>query len=362
MVDFVVKIPSGRSPIILQLSDPQIIDSSKAAEGRLSAEESSYWTPDKKEARCYKYIREVVEATRPDLILIAGDIVYGEFDHDGEALLGFVEFMEELGIPWAPVLGNHESESRMGVDWQCEQFASAEHCLFRQRSLTGNGNYTAGIEQGGRLTRVFYMLDSNSGKPSERSLVNGHSKHPAGFGEDQIAWYTEDIGVLRMAYPDVGISFTFHIALASFEDAYAKYGYVSERGASVFPLIIDGRDESDRDIGMLLSPIHLWDGDRRVWNGLKALGVDSIFVGHDHEACAGVVYEGIRCQFGLKSSTYDSNTYLNEASIPVKGFTPAGTPLVGGTVISLTPDDGRIERVYHYYCRNVDFEMRGLGL
>lgn len=49
--------------------------------------------------------------------MIAGDIVYGEFDHDGSALLSFIEFMDSLGIPWAPVLGNHETESRMGTFW-----------------------------------------------------------------------------------------------------------------------------------------------------------------------------------------------------------------------------------------------------
>lgn len=30
MVDFVVEIPKGKKPVILQLSDPQILDSSQA--------------------------------------------------------------------------------------------------------------------------------------------------------------------------------------------------------------------------------------------------------------------------------------------------------------------------------------------
>lgn len=117
MVDFIVEIPGGKKPIILQLSDPQMLDSSQAVEGRLSPGEDTYWAKDKKEERCFKYIRETVNSTRPDLIVIAGDIVYGEFDHDGSALLSFIEFMDSLGIPWAPVLGNHETESRMGTFW-----------------------------------------------------------------------------------------------------------------------------------------------------------------------------------------------------------------------------------------------------
>ena len=186
MVDFIVEIPEGKKPVILQLSDPQMLDSSQAVKDRLSDGEGDYWAKDKKEERCFKYIRETVEKTCPDLILIAGDIVYGEFDHNGSALLSFIEFMESLSIPWAPVFGNHETESKMGADWQCQQLENAKYCLFKQRTLTGNGNYSVGIKQGGKITRAFYMVDSNSGSPSELSVANGHSVHPSGFGEDKI--------------------------------------------------------------------------------------------------------------------------------------------------------------------------------
>ncbi len=50
--------------------------------------------------------------------------------------------------------------SRLGVDWQCKQFEAAKHCLFLQRTLTGNGNYTVGIVQGGALKPFFFLLDS----------------------------------------------------------------------------------------------------------------------------------------------------------------------------------------------------------
>jgi hypothetical protein len=86
------------------------------------------------------------------------------------------------------------------------------------------------------------------------------------------------------------------------------------------------------------------------------LGVDSVLVGHDHELCASVVYEGVRLQFGLKSTTYDSNIYIDENGKLKKSWVPAGTPMIGGTVMELTPCDGTIERAYHYYCKNVEFE------
>ena len=357
MVDFIVEIPKGKTPVVLQLSDPQMLDASQAVIGRLSAGEDTYWAKDKQEERCFRYLREIITNTSPDLIVLAGDIVYGEFDHDGSAFRSFVDFMDGFGIPWAPVLGNHETESRMGADWQCAQLENAKHCLFKQRMLMGNGNYTVGLRQDGKLIRVFYMMDSNSGAPSELSVANGHSKHPAGFGDDQIAWYTEDIGKIRAISPDTKITFVFHIALHAFELAYEKYGYTRDRSSGVYPIVIDEMDPTGSDFGVILYPIDYWDKEDAVWQSFKALGVDSVCVGHDHEVSASVVYEGIRCQFGLKSSTYDSNIYVDERGKLKKSWIPAGTPLIGGTVMELTPADGTIERAYHYVCQNVTFEQ-----
>ena len=355
MTDFIIEIPNDKTPVILQLSDPQMLDSSQAVKGRLSDGEEEYWEKDKKEERCFKYIRETVENTKPDLILIAGDIVYGEFDHDGSALCSFIEFMETLNTPWAPVLGNHETESKMGVDWQCAKLENAKNCLFKQRTLTGNGNYTIGIKQNGKLLRVFYMMDSNSGNPSEKSVANGHSKHVAGFGDDQIEWFKNGITTLHKSSPDTKISFMFHIAPHAFEKTYEKYGYTRNRSTGIFPIIIDEMDKTKNDFGVILYPIDNWDKDNTVWQIFKDLGVDSVLVGHDHEVSASVVYDGIRCQFGLKSSTYDSNIYIDKEGNLKKSWIPAGTPMIGGTLMHLSPN-GEIEKAYHYYCQNVTFE------
>ena len=332
-----------------------MIDSSQALQGRLSKEESAYWEKDRKEERCFAFIRETIENTSPDLILIAGDLTYGEFDHDGSALQAFIDFIESFKIPWAPVFGNHETESEMGADWQCTQLASAQNCLFKQRNLTGNGNYSVGIKQGNKLLRVFYMLDSNAGKPSSRSIANGHSQHGAGFGEDQIAWYTENIKELRLVSPLTKIAFVFHIAISAFEKAYRKYGYM-EQSENDCPIDIDHHSDKDiDDFGYILKPFGVWDKEETVWKGLKELGVDTICVGHNHEVCASVVCEGVRFQFGLKSSTYDSNLYETATGELLQSWIPAGKPIVGGTVMELSTD-GAIEKAYHYYCKKVRFE------
>lgn len=72
-----------------------------------------------------------------------------------------------------------------------------------------------------------------------------------------------------------------------------------------------------------------WDLDGSVWEGIKKLGADSVFVGHEHCNSASVVYDGIRCQYGQKSSTYDRANYVQRDGAIVGSFTEAGDPMVG---------------------------------
>ena len=225
-VDFIVEVEEGREPIVLQLADPQIIDAGQQrTPERLSPVEQQFWYTDQVEEQCYNYLEDVITKTHPDLILIVGDIIYGEFDDSGSAMKSFVKFMDGFDIPWAPVFGNHDNESKKGVDWQCEQFVNAKNCLFKQRELTGNGNYTVGISQGGKLKRVFFMMDSNGCQNiSKESLANGHTVPSIGFGTDQITWYTEVAEEIKELSPETKYTFAFHIQPNAFLYAYEYYG------------------------------------------------------------------------------------------------------------------------------------------
>ena len=350
LVDFVVSVPADREPVILQITDTQLIDGSQCrTEDRIGASAQVFWGPDRRDEECYDYIRETVEAVKPDLILLTGDIIYGEFDDNGENFASIVEFMDSFDIPWAPIFGNHEAESKKGVDWQCAQLESAKNCLFVQRELTGNGNYTVGIEQGGELTRVFFMLDSNGcNGASAESLANAHFKMSSGFANDQIRWYTDCINEIKKMSPDTKLSFAFHIQLAVVVDAFEKYA--DENGTAHIDRL---NSKSEGDFGYISDNRNLgWDQGYVVWEGLKELGVDSIFFGHVHTHSASIVYEGIRLQFGMKSSTYDSSNFVDASGNIKSGYHLSGlTPLIGGSVLTLSPT-GEISDAYIYYCKN----------
>lgn len=340
--DFLVEVENGRDPVVLQLSDPQIM-----------------YTTDV-ESRSNYYIKQTIEAVNPDLILVTGDLIYGKFDTTkGDIFTQYVAFMESFEIPWAPVFGNHDNECPKGVDWQCEQLENAKYCLFKQGEVTGNGNYSVGIEQDGKLLRVFYMMDSNGcSEPSAAS--KGKVKATAGFGQDQIDWYTEQIRYIHQMDSEVKISFAYHIQQSIFGQAFQKYAeyddLVSSSTTLLHPLNLDAMATADAtDFGYLGRKMKgPWDANGSVFDNMKKLGVDSIFVGHEHCNSASIVYNGVRFQYGQKSSTYDRYNWLLSDGTIEGGYTmPSGAkPLIGGTVIPISQTDGSIGTGYIYYCDN----------
>ena len=351
--DFIVEVPANKTPVILQLSDTQIVDAGQTRDDTPIAVWYDRWATDQMEERCFDYLTETINATKPDFIFITGDIVYGAFDDNGSVLRRFVEFMDSFQIPWSPVFGNHDNESKMGVDWQCEQFENSKYCKFEQNTVTGNGNYSVGIAQDGVITRIFYLMDTNGcDKASAESFANKQTTAQIGFGQDQIDWYTNQITELKVASPDTKISFAFHIQPTIFVEAYyKKYGV--NHGVSEANINIDWSDKKEEgDFGYIGRRMkEPWDGNNKVYKGMKALGVDSIFVGHEHANSGSIVYDGIRFQFGQKSSEYCRfNSISSSGKITTQEYIPSGSvAMVGGSVMSLA-EDGTIINPYIYLC------------
>ena len=353
--DFIVEVPAGRDPVVLQLTDTQLIDSAQARSS-LSQSYKDHWATDRLDDLCFNYLDEIIAAANPDYIIITGDLVHGMYDDKGTSLLALIEYMESKKIPWSPIFGNHDNESAMGADWQCEQFAKAEYCVFEQKTLSGNSNYSVGLAQDGELLRVFYMLDTNAvDDPSEASLANGHTfSNYCGAKPDQIAWCLEQVEQVRRYAPKTEISIACHIQPKVFEEAYfVKYGWsLQENKPNINIDLYEGKEEGDFGyIGKQL--IGGWDHDKAFFNAMKGYGLDSIFVGHVHYNTASVVYQGVRLHYGVKSSEHDRVNAMNtttgvieERDRVVDGY----TPIIGGSIIVVSKTDGTLKDVYNYYC------------
>ena len=85
--DFVLRLDSDRKNTkikLLQITDMQVIDSlQRRTPERLRIDEINSWKPENFDALCGKQIRSLVVQTKPDLIFITGDIIYGSFEDKG---------------------------------------------------------------------------------------------------------------------------------------------------------------------------------------------------------------------------------------------------------------------------------------
>lgn len=94
--DYVLDIntDSYRELRVLQLTDTQIIDSAqKRYDSRLGTSATNDWKPENMQSILFDCIRETIAKAQPDLILLTGDNIFGEFDDNGTGLEALVAEM-----------------------------------------------------------------------------------------------------------------------------------------------------------------------------------------------------------------------------------------------------------------------------
>ncbi len=324
-LDYVLDFNVDRDIRILQLTDTQIIDSAQCRTAdRLYSAEKDRWKTDQMYNNLFRYIIKTVRDAKPDLILITGDVIYGEFDDDGTSLLAFIKCMDSLKIPWAPIFGNHDNESDMGVGWQCEQLENSPYCLFNRRNeIGGNGNYSIGIAKNGALERVIYMMDNN-GCHNSNALNGSEVKKDFGFTDKQKEWYENTAtAVSAKAEKTIPSFIAYHAPTKEMLDAVVTAGYQTEESTDTYTLGVNITDVKEGDSGTKgQKNVHTYE-EPGLLEIMKRVGTDGAFFGHQHLNSLSVKYEGIRWTFGLKTGTYDESPTV-----------------VGGTLITLTSGSG----------------------
>lgn len=362
-LDFVLDFDTDRDIKVLQITDTQIIDSKQCRTEdpleRLSADQIAAWDPEQMDNALFDELKALVEKETPDLIVMTGDNVYGEFDDEGTSLKKLIEVMDGFKIPWAPIFGNHDNESAYGVAEQCRMFVEdSTYCLFNRRNeIGGNGNYAIGISVQGKLQRTIFMMDSNGcsnlegvANPADKDAVTTNMV----FHDEQMAWYqTVAAQVNEKAGEKIPSFLCVHIPLAEVTTALVETGYQAKADATVNGVNIS----HNYTIGNIEADGTAWTYTKDTNNNfgfkeartvgsaamseyilpyLKAAGTDGTFFGHQHVNALSVEWEGIRFTYGLKTGRYDES--------------PNQT---GGTVITLK---GSEFDVNHAIINNLDAE------
>ena len=130
--DYIVKFykEPGRDLVILNLADVQFNDLFDLFGNRNMTVET---------------IKRLVERVKPDLITLTGDQVWGF--RTKSSLRFLCRLMGGFGVPWAPILGNHDCSGRADKEYTAAHYRKSELCLFRNgpKGLFGCGNYVVNI-------------------------------------------------------------------------------------------------------------------------------------------------------------------------------------------------------------------------
>lgn len=153
------------------------------------------------------FIKRMIKAEQPDLIVFTGDNIYGADTKDpATSLKAAFEPAVSAKLPWAAVLGNHDQESIFTRKQVMEHIVPMEYTLskvnphFHGKKIDGFGNYNLevkgmkGSKLEGKSVLNLYFLDS--GDYSTDPNITGYGW----IKPSQQAWFKETSAKLQKKY------------------------------------------------------------------------------------------------------------------------------------------------------------------
>ncbi|MBQ7654763.1 MAG: metallophosphoesterase [Clostridia bacterium] len=243
-----------------------------------------------------KMIDRLVEDVKPDLITLSGDNAWG-----ATAYLKLIEKVDSYGIPWAPVMGNHDGDFLVSEFWCAYKMYEAENCIFEfGPENMGYGNYIINITENGKTVHTVFLMDTHA---------STDLKYGEGLTERQLQWYKWAVkGIEKENGKIVESSVIMHIPTKEFE--YAWESVHDENGNLIEPY-------ASAQFCHCLESVSCPDRNVGFFDLCKELeSTKNIIVGHDHVNCFSIEYEGITLTYSLKLGLGGyCNTKLNGGTI-----------------------------------------------
>jgi hypothetical protein len=241
-------------------------------------------------------IDKLVENLEPDLITLTGDNAWRMLSYNE-----LIRMIDSYGIPWAPVMGNHDGQGCPSEFWCAYNYSQAENCLFQFGPKDmGYGNYIIQIYENDKIIHTLYMMDTHGSIEAD----NCNGKKDSGYDhlwENQMAWYTWAVnGTNALAGTPVESTVFFHIPVREYVTAYTEaiggadweenhdLPYVGENAESCFGSKHEGSGCPPENNGFFSLMLRLGS-------------TKNVVVGHDHVNSYSIPYQGIRLTYGLKT-------------------------------------------------------------
>jgi predicted phosphodiesterase len=256
--------------------------------------------------RTVELMEKVLDAEKPDLVVLNGDNITGGVDsplENKQALNNLAQPMEKRGIKWAITFGNHDedSTSKSGINEEgmLEFYMSYPNNLNKpsEKGITGTGNSNILIHnsQGNKPAFNIWLLDSGRYAPETIAGQNfdGYPDWDWLRG-NQINWYFETSQEIEKKYKSKIPSLMFiHIPL--WEHRFMWFSSVDDRSTAAHERAVQkhnivGERNEDECPGPFNSGMFSAILDRG--------DVKGVFCGHDHINTYHGNYYGVLLGYG----------------------------------------------------------------
>lgn len=256
-----------------------------------------------------KMIDELVKKHQPDLITLTGDNAWGTM-----AYIELVKQIDSYGIPWAPVMGNHDGQCLISEFWAAHLLYKAKNCLFEfGPENMGYGNYIINITENGKIIHTLFMVDTHNNAEytlDDGSVIGGYDH----LWDNQIEWYKWAVnGIASIAGKTVESTVFMHIPVCEYKDAWVKF-YGSDAEGEIAPEFAPEAQGIRRE-GVCSAPVN-----NGFFGVCKELGsTKNMIVGHDHANNFQIYYEGIRLNYAVKTGygSYFTSELMGATTVTV---------------------------------------------
>lgn len=251
--------------------------------------------------------------------------------------------MEEMGVYWTLVLGNHAGDNAASISRQrmIDILASYPHCLVEKDIKTTNsgemvwgvGNHVINLlDAKGEIRQSLYFIDSGDEMTKEdieryKEEIEATNKKKYDYIKDsQIQWYQETVSHINEIAKKTVKSVVFsHIPLVEFNTAYEK--------------AMAGDAEAELLYGTKLETVCASGHNNGFFDVIHDFGSTQAFIsGHDHVNDFAVKYQGIILAYNQNSGYSSYNLVTKKKS---------DTLIQGYTVYTIDKDGGLTIKPYH---------------
>lgn len=243
--------------------------------------------------KAFTYLCKHIEEEKPDLVIFTGDIILSDYQQVDSVQLA--KLMEEMGIYWAIVFGNHEArdEKEFHKYFMLKNVVKFDHCLskFGPKDLFGYGNFFINIMGSkNNILKSFAFFDSGRNITEKHRKAHNVPDDIKGYDfikKGQIEWYKSHIRALNRAYGETKSMLFMHIPIPEYaevmnfdpEEKPIPTGVPSGKGEIIYGSMHEGVGCSEFNSGL--------------FDVAKEMGGEAFFAGHDHINDYVALYEGI---------------------------------------------------------------------